>query len=854
MSVGKKSKAAGNRRTGHETESQTRRKALLEEAEENLQTLLHRIGDCLFILDPQGTIIRANALVTARLGYAEQELRGAPFIRVHPPDRADEVIAHISAVLAGKSAPCNVPLLAKDGTLLPVESRVTRGQWDGHDALLCVSREINEQVQAEPQMRTQRDLAVKLSATTELREGLRLCLEAALHASGMDSGGVYLVDEQTGDLDLAFYTGRLRSQFIENTTHFAADSAPVRLVMAGEPVYIPLWELDLPVNADMEREGIRASAIIPVHYHDRVIGCVNLASHEIDELPPSARDAVETIVAQMGGAIVRLRAERDLGRRVRELEALEQTVLEIAAPHELPMLLQTIVERAALLLDTAGGALYLCDPEREEVRCVVSYNTTHDYKGLVLKYGEGAAGMVARTGQPLIIDDYYTWEGRATLDAKGAPFVGILSVPMIWQGQVSGVIHLIHHDEERRFSRAEMDLLTLLANHAALAVANAHLFEEARNELAQRRQAEEALQRSEERFRALIENSLDLISIVDANGIIRYVSPSAEQALGYRPAELVGSSALELVHPDDVAVAAAALANLEAGGSMAREGRLRHRDGSWRTYESTGTNLVHHPAIGGIVVNSRDLTERKALEEQLHASQRMEALERMAGGMCHDFNNLLTVITGTTSVLLADLADDDLIRQDVLSIQQAARLAAESTRQLLAFSSKQIVKPSVLNLTEFISARRHILRHYIGQHIVTTLILQPDLGLILVDPGGLEQMIFDLVAQSCESMPQGGELIIETRNIYLTEIDTAAHPEVAPGNYVTLTVSDTGPGMANGIAKRIFEPFFLTLDRGPGLRLAAAYGFVRQSGGHITVRSGIGRGTAYTVYLPEATK
>ncbi len=154
-------------------------------------------------------------------------------------------------------------------------------------------------------------------------------------------------------------------------------------------------------------------------------------------------------------------------------------MLDITTPHDLPTLLQTIVERAARLLDTPGGGLYLCDPDQKEVRCVVSYNTPYDYAGTVLKYGEGAAGAVAQTGEPLIVDDYRTWSGRAAVYEENHPFTAVLTTPMVWQGQVTGVIHVLHDVESRCFTQADLELLTLFANHAAIAVENARLYEKA---------------------------------------------------------------------------------------------------------------------------------------------------------------------------------------------------------------------------------------------------------------------------------------------------------------------------------------------------------------------------------------
>jgi len=214
-----------------------------------------------------------------------------------------------------------------------------------------------------------------------------------------------------------------------------------------------------------------------------VIGVINAESAKLNAFAVADERLLTTLASQLAIGIERLRAEESLRQRAEELAALQATVLEITTPHDLPNVLQTIVEQAAQLLNATSGGLYLCDPERQEVRCVVSYNIPRDYIGTVLKYGQGAAGTVAQTEKPLIIDDYRTWGGRAGAFEKEQPFSAVLSVPMFWHGQVTGVIHVLHNVETRRFTEADLELLSLFANHAASATENARLYEEQQHRL-----------------------------------------------------------------------------------------------------------------------------------------------------------------------------------------------------------------------------------------------------------------------------------------------------------------------------------------------------------------------------------
>ena len=250
---------------------------------------------------------------------------------------------------------------------------------------------------------------------------------------------------------------------------------------------------------------------------------------------------------------------------------------------------------------------------------------------------------------------------------------------------------------------------------------------------------------------------------------------------------------------------------------------------------------------------SNDITARKKLEEQLPQAQKMEAIGRLAGGVAHDFNNLLTVILGSVDLMLAELGPGHPMRPSAEEIRQAAERAAMLTQQLLAFSRKQVLQPRVLDLNRVVTESAEMLRRLIGENVELRTVFDPQLGSVRADPGQMTQVILNLVINARDAMPQGGTLKIETANASLDPADAAAKPEAAAGEYVVITVSDTGHGIAPHVMPRIFEPFFTTKEtgQGTGLGLATSYGIVRQSGGHIRVFSEPGRGTTFRVYLPR---
>ncbi|MCR4341791.1 MAG: PAS domain-containing protein, partial [Gemmatimonadaceae bacterium] len=369
-----------------------------------------------------------------------------------------------------------------------------------------------------------------------------------------------------------------------------------------------------------------------------------------------------------------------------------------------------------------------------------------------------------------------------------------------------------------------------------------------------RKIAERTLRDSERRFRSLIENASDAIAIIDAEGRFAYASESYVNVLGYESSELVGRLVFGFVHEEDLADAARAFEQIatDPGATLQVTVRCRHKDGSWRLLEACARNLIHDPAIGGIVSASRDITQQHALEAELVQAQKMEAMCQLAGGVAHDFNNLLTVITSNVDLIVSAIPSQVQIHENLAEIRRAASQAAGLTRQLLNFTQRRAEDPRVVNLNEVVIDSQGLLRRVIGETSELRIKTSTKAPLAKIDRAQLEQVLLNLVFNARDALQDGGVVEVSTdrRKVQAGDPQACAIPS---GEYSVLTVRDTGTGMTPETRARAFDPFYTTkeIGKGTGLGLAMVYTIVKQAGGYIDLETSRGVGTTFRIYLPR---
>jgi PAS domain S-box-containing protein len=351
----------------------------------------------------------------------------------------------------------------------------------------------------------------------------------------------------------------------------------------------------------------------------------------------------------------------------------------------------------------------------------------------------------------------------------------------------------------------------------------------------------------------VVEQAAESIIVMDGEGKIEYVNPAFEKVSGYTREEILGKHPRFLREIDDDSYER--LWRTLRNGEI-WTGRLTSRKKNGTPYEEEGTISPvrdEQGRTGQFVTVMRDVTDVVKLESSLRQAQKMEAIGQLAGGIAHDFNNLLTVILTNCHYLLKAVDEGSPVQRDIEEIKQSGERAAALTRQLLAFSRRQVLEPRVLDLNHVLDGTQKMLRRLIGEDIELVVVPAPDLGKVLVDPAQIEQVILNLAVNARDAMPNGGKLTIETSSVLLDEACVCPCGDVHPGWYVMLVVSDTGCGMDEETRSRIFEPFFTTKDqeKGTGLGLATVYGIVKQGDGHVSVDSEVGEGTVFKVYFPR---
>ena len=555
--------------------------------------------------------------------------------------------------------------------------------------------------------------------------------------------------------------------------------------------------------------------------------------------------SVSTMPLSAGAESAVCSVYRDVSARKRA-EALSSALYRVAerssTAHDLQQFFAAVHGIVDELMYARNFAIALVDPVTELLSFPYFVNE-QEAAPAPKKPGRGLTEYILQTGEPLLASGerlrQLVKQGQVELNGNRA--VEWMGVPLKVGNHTFGALVVQGYSKHPRFSERDKDILSFVSQQVAGAIEN--------------KRTEQALRRSEARYRSLVQSSVYGIYRSSLEGKFLDVNPALIAMLGYESAEEV----LALDPQKDVFVNAEEHARLidefrRSGRMDGIEVKWKRKNGSPVTVRISGRAVTSADAPADVLeAIAEDVTERRVLEDQFRQAQKMEAVGRLAGGIAHDFNNLLMVISGYTEVALAQMDAAHPLRAKAQAIQQASDRATMLTRQLLAFSRKQMLELKVVAVNAIVEDMERLLRPLIGEQVELTAKLAPDAGRTRADAGQLEQVLMNLVVNSKDAMPQGGRIVIQTHNVELDDSHRGEQTFIRPGSYVMLSVSDNGLGMDKETQSRIFEPFFTTKEKGKGtgLGLSTVYGIVKQSGGYILVQSEVGRGTTFNIYLPR---
>ncbi|NWF55743.1 MAG: GAF domain-containing protein [Syntrophaceae bacterium] len=665
------------------------------------------------------------------------------------------------------------------------------------------------------------------------------------------AAGIAVSGRQPGDLiPLA---GSLNERILHTRESFLIQSEDGEEVAKNFPSLLSTFQA-----------GFRSLLSVPLIASDEVIGALHFRSIQPKAYAPNHVRLAEGVAAQIAGAIALARllaqrksaemalkkSEEEARRLAQENAVMAEIGRIICSTLDIESVYQRFSETVRKLIRFDRLAINIIEPDSRTFSIPYVWGTEIPGRRAndSIPLAGTAAEEVFRTRSSLLMrkEDRGEFARRfpGLLPILNGGIQSFLMVPLVSQDRVIGVLNVLSA-QESSYTWEDLNLAEKVGDQIAGAIASSQIF-------AKHHQALKALKESEEKYRLLIQNSSEAIFIAQ-DGVIKFPNIQTQKMLGYSAEELVTIPFVAHIHEDDRQVVVERhrkrIQGLKAPNTYSF--RIKNRQGKelWAEINAVLIEWEGRPATLNFV---RDMTEQKKLEAQFLQAQKMEAVGQLAGGIAHDFNNLLTIINTHSELALMELKEWDPLREKFEAIHRAGEKAADLTRKLLAFSRHQVGAMKVIDLNRIVEDLEKMLHRVIGEDIQLTTFFSKDLGHIKADPGQIEHTLLNLVVNARDAMPSGGRLEIKTVNVQVDE-ENPHPPGIKRGDYVMLSVTDTGVGMNPEVQERIFEPFFTTKEKGKGtgLGLSTVYGIIKQTGGHIWVSSEPGKGTTFEIYFPR---
>lgn len=782
-------------------------------SENRYRFLFESSADAFFLIDESGKFLQVNEAGCEKLGYKRSEIIGQPVEKILPPEIVVSAKNRAKQVLLDKDVTFESIHLRKDGARIPVEVRSRAVSFDGKTVILSSARDLTERKKAEEaieqrsrQLKILSAASVKINSVLDVGEILRTLVVSGVALVGAGAGTVGLLEDGILRFNEYYRSG----SFTPIDVRFAPGQGTPGYVVTSKRARIGNdSEHDPLVIRELHRRfGIRNFIDVPILSRTGdVLG--TFAIHNARD----GRDFTEGDVEMLEGLAASAAVALENAKLLTDVKKAESAIRESE-------------EKFRTLVESSQIGVYIIQDGRF-VYVNPSMMRMYGYSEEEFLALSSLYDSVAPEDRPLVLENI--------------------------RKRIEGEVESVQYDfwaikKDGRKMRVGV-LGSRTTYHGRTAVIGTA------EDITERKLSEERLRESEERYRNLFEESIDAIYVTTPAGKILDINTAGVKLFGFNSrSEMLEleNVALLYVNPEDRKKSRHIL---DTDGIMRDfEITVKRIDGVHLTVQDSATvlrDVEGNPvAYRGIL---RDVTEERKLEEQLLQSQKLESLGQLTSGIAHDFNNVLGGIIGFTELALGKIEESHPVNSYLMRIYGLADRAAKITKQLLAFARRQILMPKDLDLNELIGDILELLSRLLGEQIQITFLPESDLNTVLADPSQVEQVILNLSVNAGDAMQNGGTLTIETKNVLLDEFYCRTHANVKPGDYVMVSVADTGVGIAPAVIEHIFEPFFTTkeIGKGTGLGLSVVHGIIRQHGGTINVYSEKGKGTTFKVYFPS---
>jgi PAS domain S-box-containing protein len=788
---------------GRDITERKRAEGARRKSEKRYGLLFHGINDAVFVHSLAsdglpGRFSEVNDVACRRLGYTRDELLRMSPIDIDAPESRALVPAMMQRLRANKHAVWEGLHVCKDGRKIPVEISNHLFDLEGEPTVLATVRDITERKQAE-------------EAVRQSEERYRALVETAPDV-------VYIISD--------------KGIFVSLNPVFEAITGWARAEWLGKPFAPLLHPEDVSLAVEMFQKVLRGDK--PPPYELRILS--KSGKYLVGEFTSTPYIKDGKVAGKLGivrDITERKRAEEALRQGEVRLEKINRCLLELG-----PNFDSNINRLTALCGELLGATCALYNRLQGDLLCSLGrWQTPPGFKSEDAPTGHICYDVIRNNREDAVVITNLPRTSYAESDpnVRAQGLQTYMGCAVKCEGKAVGSLCVVYSTDYRP-TDDDRRILGIIAS----AIGNEDT----------RKQAEAELNR----LMTAIEQTPESVVITDTQGRILYVNPVFERVTGYSRAEAIGQNPRLLKsNRQESAFYRELWAKINAGEVWRGRFINKKKDGTLFTEDAVIAPVRDEKgAVTNYIAIKRDISRELELEVQYRQTQKIDSIGRLAGGVAHDFNNILAVICGHTDLALAQLSPDAPLRSNLECIQESAERAANLIRQLLTFARRQVIEPRRINLNELIVNLNKMLHRLIGEDIKLVTQAAPDLGQIKADPGQIEQVLLNLVVNARDAMPDGGTLTIRTDNVTLDE-DYARRHLVTPGDYVMVSVSDTGVGMTDEVKQHIFEPFFTTKEqgKGTGLGLATCFGIIQQSNGHIHSESQVDKGTQFKIYLPR---